>query len=380
MKKKYGRQTHFFILGVFLFSILLLSNPALADVTYKLQIPLPQFPNNTIDLCTGSDSLECSGIAKYIKVVYEWLIRFAIILGIGALTVAGLLWLTARGESKQVDTAKSMIKNTTWGIALALGSYVLLYALNPNLVDFGVLDLGKKIKEMKLEIENTPIDNPRSAEIENIVTKTPKKIVDRINMNMTLYKKIGAEMDVPWKLIAALHFQEDANNPATSMLNGESYCNNNDGSRCSACDNGETQENDMRCAVRTIRSKARQVGNFHANYSDRHTIFTLTATTNDYANPHGAMANVSMRYNGICPRETINALHCQDVTEDAYVMNNFSSQHLRMDFCAKKSKAEPIMGCKNWGAKDGTLAFIRRLDNPANYEGNDINGKLLKMD
>lgn len=152
MKRKAFQKTivySIFLLGIISFICV---NTVLADVTYKLQVPLPDFPTNTIDLCTGNDSLSCSGIAQYIKTVYEWLIRIAVVLGVGALTVAGLLWLTARGDTKQTDTSRSIIKNTIFGVILALCSYVFLYALNPDLVSFKPLQLDK-IREQNFIIE-----------------------------------------------------------------------------------------------------------------------------------------------------------------------------------------------------------------------------------
>lgn len=349
---------------------------ALADVTYKLQIPLPEFPNSTIDLCTGNNnSLSCSGIAKYLAFVYKWLIGLAVVLGVGALTIAGLLWLTARGETKQVDTSRSIVKNTMWGIVLTLCSYVVLYTLNPQLVTFGPLDLDR-IKQMKLEIEQTPIDNPSAPNNQPVQTMTPKKVTDRINQNLDVYKKIAQEADIPWQLLAGIHYQEAANVPNKSLLNGFELCNNRDGSRCSACDNGETLENDARCAAIVIKSKARKhYSTFHA-YSDRDTTFTLSQTLNDTNDPHGAYANISMRYNGVCPKLP-GSPRCVDITDDAYVMNNFDASHTRMDFCAFKSGTDHTLLCKNWGTMDGFLVFTRKLWNPANF---DASGKLVKMD
>ncbi|MEK7648789.1 MAG: D-alanyl-D-alanine carboxypeptidase family protein [Patescibacteria group bacterium] len=143
------------VLAFSIFFFFFSTSAVFADVTYKLQVPLPNYPQSSIDLCTGSSSIECSGIALYIKLVYEWLIRLAIVLGAAALVIAGLLWLTAAGDSKRVDSSKSIIKNTLLGLVLAFGSYALLWTINPNLVEFQGLLLGKKIEaqELKIEIE-----------------------------------------------------------------------------------------------------------------------------------------------------------------------------------------------------------------------------------
>ncbi len=123
-----------------------------ADQTIKLQVPAPSIGTD-LTLCSGSGSdITCNGIAAYITAIYEWLIRIAIVLGVLTLTIAGYFWMTARGDKKQTEKAVTMVKNTLWGIVLALGSYALLWAINPNLVQFGALNLGK-IKQMELEID-----------------------------------------------------------------------------------------------------------------------------------------------------------------------------------------------------------------------------------
>ena len=150
-----------------------------ADQTLQLQVPTPTI-GTELTLCTGSgDNLSCGGIAKYITAVYEWLIRLAIILGVLTLTLAGYFWMTARGDKKQTEKAVTMIKNTLWGIVLALGSYTLLWAVNPDLVRFNVLNLGK-IKEMEIEIDHR--DDPTPAKPgTGCVTAAPDEILNLIN-------------------------------------------------------------------------------------------------------------------------------------------------------------------------------------------------------
>ncbi len=124
-----------------------------ADQQLKLQVPAPSIGTD-LTLCSGSGGdITCNGIAAYITAVYEWLIRIAIVLGVLTLTIAGYFWMTARGDKKQTEKAVAMVKNTLWGIVLALGSYALLWAINPNLVQFKVLNLGKEIRHEELEID-----------------------------------------------------------------------------------------------------------------------------------------------------------------------------------------------------------------------------------
>ncbi len=56
--------------------------------------------------------------------------------------VGGLLWLTAGGAADRVSTAKSFIESSLVGLVIALTSFLILYAINPNLVGFE----GLKVK------------------------------------------------------------------------------------------------------------------------------------------------------------------------------------------------------------------------------------------
>lgn len=42
---------------------------------------------------------------------------------------AGILWMTARGETKQVDKAKSILTSSTIGLVIIVASYVLTNAV-----------------------------------------------------------------------------------------------------------------------------------------------------------------------------------------------------------------------------------------------------------
>lgn len=157
--------TFFFIAIAFV--VLLPLSTIAADQTFTPQVPGPS-GGGSITLCSGSgDTLSCNGIAGYITSIYEWLIRLAIVLGVLTLTLAGYFWMTAHGDSKQIDKAKTMVKNTVYGIVLALGSYTLLWAINPDLVQLQGLNLGK-IKEVDIILE------PGNETSEAVVTNQSK--------------------------------------------------------------------------------------------------------------------------------------------------------------------------------------------------------------
>lgn len=335
----------------------------------KLQIPLPGM--GEIKVCDGA---ACSGIAEYIKTIAKWIVGSLSMLATLFIMIGGLIWLTARANPKQAEFAKKLVTDSLWGLILALGSYMLLATISPSLTSFSPLSV-QQVEKVDFEV---PTMNPN---LEEIKGTAPKEIVDRINQVMPVYKQVAAEKGMPWQLLAGVHFQEGGNRLDKSILNGKALCNNDDGSRCAACNNGETLINDIRCGAGVIIQKANTTYPVSANfsYTDRSKKFNLSSLTSaDASDPHGAAANISMRYNGVCPknRQTKN---CMDITENPYPMNNFDSQHTNMSFCAYVSKKDHTLICRNWGSMDGILAFEKRLYNPANYVGGDINGKLLQL-
>lgn len=96
------------------------------------------------------------GIASYLATLYQWLVRIAVVLSVLMFTIAGFVWITAGGESGQIKKAHEIIKNTIIGLALALGSYAILYNTNPALVQPLDLDLAT-IQRKEIEIEEMPI-------------------------------------------------------------------------------------------------------------------------------------------------------------------------------------------------------------------------------
>lgn len=83
------------------------------------------------------------GIASYIKIVYTFLVSITGILAAVMIMWGGFKWLTAAGNPGLIGSAKNTILGAIIGLVLALGSYTLLYFINPNLVEFKQLKLIK---------------------------------------------------------------------------------------------------------------------------------------------------------------------------------------------------------------------------------------------
>lgn len=130
-----------------------------ADIGVQLQIPIAGKTSFTVchpgPTTSAGTQLLCTGIGEYITVVYKWAIGFAAVLAVIALTWGGVLWMTA-GGGKRTDEAKKVMTNAIAGLLLALCSYLLLAAINPDLVNFRPVSVTS-IQPLKLIFDEADI-------------------------------------------------------------------------------------------------------------------------------------------------------------------------------------------------------------------------------
>jgi len=96
----------------------------------NLEVPLPGLPKNT----SIDDLVKGWGLAHYIALIANYLIVITIIAGLMIVVGAGYIYMTAGGNGKQVETAKTWIISAVLGIALALTAAILLSTINPRLI------------------------------------------------------------------------------------------------------------------------------------------------------------------------------------------------------------------------------------------------------
>ncbi|MCX6786023.1 MAG: pilin [Candidatus Komeilibacteria bacterium] len=107
-------------------------NPLPALKTFTPNVPIPGFTNMGID----------NGLlARYIQALYKFFVGIAGILAVIMIAFGGLQWLFSGGSSDKISKAKETIIGAVMGLILALGSYLILYTINPNLTSFKPLDV-----------------------------------------------------------------------------------------------------------------------------------------------------------------------------------------------------------------------------------------------
>lgn len=161
MHKRFLQILTYFFIAIFALQIVaaffLVLQPAIAGAApTQLQVAID-----------GQTSVR--GIAEYISLVYKYGTGVVGIVAAVVLMFGGILWLTAGGNTGQVQTAKEWIKAALLGLILALLSYMILLTINPDLVSFdeitiksieGIPNEGADKKEDANSDESNPIDNP----------------------------------------------------------------------------------------------------------------------------------------------------------------------------------------------------------------------------
>jgi len=143
-------KKHFLILFTILLAMFLLSpifvfaqeSKSIFDAGEppKLQMPIPgtvEFSKIKVE----GGTISVPWLAEYIAGIYKYAIALAVTLAIFMVMVGGFLWITAAGDKGKIGKATEIITDAVVGLILAVGSYVILYTINPDIINFNALRL-----------------------------------------------------------------------------------------------------------------------------------------------------------------------------------------------------------------------------------------------
>lgn len=158
----------FFIIEIFSFLYFILP---IATVQADSSMPNWTMPDIQIDISglkgkfspptqCGTDSngqpVYCvKWIAEYVAAVYKYAIGIVGILAAVVLMIGGIIWLTAGGSATRVGEAKSWIGASLTGLLIALCSYMILYQINPDLVNLKPIKVTMVPKTVTPAANNT---------------------------------------------------------------------------------------------------------------------------------------------------------------------------------------------------------------------------------
>ena len=106
-----------------------------------LQVPIPGIPLLYNGSCGNYEFVgdgQGNLLVSYIKYFYKFFVGIAGIIAVFMIMFGGVQWLFSGGNPAKITSAKETIFGAVAGLFIALGSYVLLIQINPQLVKFNL--------------------------------------------------------------------------------------------------------------------------------------------------------------------------------------------------------------------------------------------------
>jgi len=101
----------------------------------SIDIPTVTFSDGLIATEEGRRYLSVNYLGDYISGVYTYILGFATTIAIVMIMVSGLQWALGGTSAEAIGKAKTRIKNAVTGLVLLLSTYVILFTVNPNLIN-----------------------------------------------------------------------------------------------------------------------------------------------------------------------------------------------------------------------------------------------------
>ncbi|MDD4358451.1 MAG: pilin [Candidatus Pacebacteria bacterium] len=129
MKKSQIKKSIFFF-TLLTFSFFIYSNVFATEIYWPLS-----------PMGTGLPDYQTVSLSQFTQYFYEWGISLGALFAFISVVVAGFQYLTSTGDPKKIAEAQNRIKASFFGLALLLGTYLILNTINPQLVS---LDINPK--------------------------------------------------------------------------------------------------------------------------------------------------------------------------------------------------------------------------------------------
>jgi len=139
----------------------------------RLEIPVPGLELTPI--IRDNANITIPWLSQYIGGVYTFLISIVGLVAAVAMIVGGFQYVTSAGDKSKIGAAKTRISNALIGMVLAFGSYAILFAINPNLVNFdGLKVVAVKTENANESLGTTLVDTALESSPAMAGTFTPK--------------------------------------------------------------------------------------------------------------------------------------------------------------------------------------------------------------
>ena len=132
-----------------------------APLQLQVKFPCPDFPGAK---CPATPELAAQSPAAYIARLYQFALMLSGMLAFGMIIFGAIQYTVSAGNTTQQSDAKDRITQALWGVALLLGAYLILYTIDPGLVNLR----DPKIKNIELPLSDNPNPTRRYTQPEGI--------------------------------------------------------------------------------------------------------------------------------------------------------------------------------------------------------------------
>ena len=117
--------TKILFLTVIFFNLVLLSCPSNVLASLAVEIPC----------LSGTNCPSAATPAGYVARIYQFGLMIAGLAAFGALVFGAIKYILSAGSIVSQQDAKDQMTSAIWGLLLLLGAYLILYTINPDLVN-----------------------------------------------------------------------------------------------------------------------------------------------------------------------------------------------------------------------------------------------------
>lgn len=126
---KINKRVFFFVFS-FLVLSLSLATPVAQALDYQLLEKIP-----------FTDNIGGSDLPKYVSAIYKAALVIVTLSAVLMVSVGGFMYLTSAGNTASMGTAKGIIYDSLIGLVIALSAWLILYIINPDLVQISLKGL-----------------------------------------------------------------------------------------------------------------------------------------------------------------------------------------------------------------------------------------------
>lgn len=143
---------------------------------------------------------------EYMAAIYRYAVAAASIIAVIVIIIGGIQWIMSGGNPQTIGSAKKRMIGAVVGLMLAVGSYTILYSIDPDLVEFKDLK-ARYIEELDLDkfVYENLIDPGSFQGTSKAITNTEFD---------PIFKAFANCANADWRILKVMAFKESSLNPA----------------------------------------------------------------------------------------------------------------------------------------------------------------------